>query len=97
MSCSFARVYVLLNSAVVTQLFVSANQGGEDTTKINYIEFVGSTVATTKMSDFKRVCIHTLDRLCLVPVPDAHLCIAGGRQGGRDRSLGELIQVSAIQ
>ena len=64
------HIYVLSTVAqicVVTQLFVSANQGGEDTTKINYVEIIGSTVATTKMSDFKRVC-HSL-LLDAVPAP----------------------------
>jgi len=37
------------------QLFMKDNQGGSDTTIIHYLGFIGSPVATTDMSDFKRI------------------------------------------
>jgi hypothetical protein len=40
------------------QLFVRDNLGGEDTTVIRTIEFIGDSLETTKMSDFKRVAGH---------------------------------------
>ncbi|CAB3992499.1 thioredoxin 1, partial [Paramuricea clavata] len=36
-------------------LFIKDNQGGEETTIINSLSFIGTTVAATNMSDFKRV------------------------------------------
>lgn len=38
-----------------SQLFVKLNQGDEETTKINYLTFIGTPVQATNMSDFKRV------------------------------------------
>lgn len=37
------------------KLFVKSNQGGEETTKINYLTFIGTPVQATNMNDFKRV------------------------------------------
>lgn len=37
------------------QLFVKSNQGDEETTKINYLTFIGTPVQATNMNDFKRV------------------------------------------
>lgn len=37
------------------QLFIKSNQGDEETTKINYLTFIGTPVQATNMNDFKRV------------------------------------------
>lgn len=37
------------------QLFVKSNQGEEETTKINYLTFIGTPVQATNMNDFRRV------------------------------------------
>uniref|UniRef100_A0A672N8D1 Thioredoxin-like 1 n=1 Tax=Sinocyclocheilus grahami TaxID=75366 RepID=A0A672N8D1_SINGR len=37
------------------QLFIKSNQGDEETTKVNYLTFIGTPVQATNMSDFKRV------------------------------------------
>lgn len=37
------------------QMFVKSNQGDEETTKINYLTFIGTPVQATNMNDFKRV------------------------------------------
>ena len=37
------------------QLFINDNQGGEETTVINSLSFIGVPVEATNMSDFKRV------------------------------------------
>lgn len=36
-------------------MFVKNNQGDEETTKINYLTFIGTPVQATNMNDFKRV------------------------------------------
>ena len=36
-------------------IFVKDNQTDAETTKINHLQLIGSPVATTNMSDFKRV------------------------------------------
>lgn len=36
-------------------VFVKDNQGGEETTKIDKLSFIGSAISTTNMNDFKRV------------------------------------------
>lgn len=55
----FLCVFVeLLNHFLVffpLQLFIKSNQGGEETTKINYLTFIGTPVQATNMNDFKRV------------------------------------------
>lgn len=40
------------------QLFIKSNQGDEETTKINYLTFIGTPVQATNMNDFKRVRRH---------------------------------------
>lgn len=42
------------------QIFVADNQGGEELTRIENLVIIGRTVATTKMSDFKRVSLLSL-------------------------------------
>lgn len=37
------------------QLFIKSNQGDEETTKVNYLTFIGTPVQATNMNDFKRV------------------------------------------
>lgn len=37
------------------QLFIKSNQGDEETTKINYLTFIGTPVQATNMNDFRRV------------------------------------------
>ena len=47
---------VFLNCGILfEQLFVNDNQGGEETTVINTLCFIGTLVETTNMSEFKRV------------------------------------------
>ena len=43
------------NITCLFQLFFQNNQGGEETTVVDYIGFIGSPVDTTNMEDFKRV------------------------------------------
>lgn len=40
----------------LNQLFISDNQGDEETTKIQNLSLIGKPVAVTNMSEFKRVC-----------------------------------------
>ncbi|OWF41354.1 thioredoxin-like protein 1 [Mizuhopecten yessoensis] len=47
--------YVKYQNVQSITIFVKDNLGGADTTQINYLGFVGSTAASTNMSDFKRV------------------------------------------
>lgn len=37
------------------QLFIKSNHGDEETTKVNYLTFIGTPVQATNMNDFKRV------------------------------------------
>ena len=46
---------LLIEFCVWFQLFFQNNQGGEETTVVNYIGFIGSPLDTTNMEDFKRV------------------------------------------
>lgn len=45
----------LTNPVFPPQIFVKSNQGDEETTKINYLTFIGTPVQATNMNDFKRV------------------------------------------
>lgn len=47
--------FVKFQSVDNLTIFVADNQGGEETTQIQNIMIIGKTVATTKMSEFKRV------------------------------------------
>ncbi|TSK72052.1 Thioredoxin-like protein 1 [Bagarius yarrelli] len=47
--------YVKFQNVNSVTLFVKSNQGSEETTKINYLTFIGTPVQATNMSDFKRV------------------------------------------
>ncbi|KAM9322079.1 thioredoxin-like protein 1 [Pholidichthys leucotaenia] len=48
--------YVKFQNVQSVTLFIKSNQGDEETTKINYLTFIGTTVqATTNMNDFKRI------------------------------------------
>lgn len=40
---------------VLPKLFIKSNQGEEETTKINYLTFIGTPVQATNMNDFRRV------------------------------------------
>ena len=51
---------VCLLLSFLHQMFVKSNQGDEETTKINYLTFIGTPVQATNMNDFKRV----RSRLC---------------------------------
>lgn len=42
------------------QLFIKSNQGDEETTKVNYLTFIGTPVQATNMNDFKRVWVVSL-------------------------------------
>uniref|UniRef100_A0AAQ4P9U6 Thioredoxin-like 1 n=1 Tax=Gasterosteus aculeatus aculeatus TaxID=481459 RepID=A0AAQ4P9U6_GASAC len=47
--------YVKFQNVQSVTLFIKSNQGDEETTKINYLTFIGTPVQATNMSDFKRV------------------------------------------
>lgn len=36
-------------------MFIRSNLGDEETTKVNYLTFIGTPVQATNMNDFKRV------------------------------------------
>lgn len=40
---------------IFSQIFVKDNQTGTETTRINHLAIIGSTISMTNMSDFKRV------------------------------------------
>ncbi|XP_067037332.1 thioredoxin-like protein 1 [Acropora muricata] len=47
--------FVKFQNILNLTLFFQNNQGGEETTVVNYIGFIGSPLDTTNMEDFKRV------------------------------------------
>lgn len=47
--------YVKFQSVQNLQIFVKDNQTGTETTRINHLAIIGSTISMTNMSDFKRV------------------------------------------
>ncbi|XP_056146720.1 thioredoxin-like protein 1 [Lampris incognitus] len=47
--------YVKFQSVQSVTVFIKSNQGNEETTKINYLTFIGTPVQATNMNDFKRV------------------------------------------
>lgn len=47
--------YVKFQNVTNLQIFVKDNQTGADTTRINHLAIIGSTLSVTNMSDFKRV------------------------------------------
>lgn len=47
--------YVKFQHVNNVTVFVKDNQGGEDTTRICYLSFIGTTVQATNMGDFKRI------------------------------------------
>ncbi|XP_062410710.1 thioredoxin-like protein 1 [Sardina pilchardus] len=47
--------YVKFQNVNSVTLFIKSNQGEEETTKINYLTFIGTPVQATNMNDFKRV------------------------------------------
>lgn len=47
--------YVKFQNVQNIQIFIKDNQSGGDVTQLDYIGFIGSPIATTKMDDFKRV------------------------------------------
>ena len=47
--------YVKFQNVQNIQIFIKDNQGGGDVTQLDYIGFIGSPIATTKMEDFKRI------------------------------------------
>ncbi len=48
------KLFLILHLFCV-QLFIKSNQGDEETTKVNYLTFIGTPVQATNMNDFKRV------------------------------------------
>jgi len=47
--------YVKFQNVQNLQIFVKDNQSGTDTTRINHLAIIGSTISMTNMGDFKRV------------------------------------------
>lgn len=47
--------YVKFQNVSNIQIFIKNNQNGSEITQIDYLGFIGSPLATTKMEDFKRV------------------------------------------
>ncbi|ELT98129.1 hypothetical protein CAPTEDRAFT_160246 [Capitella teleta] len=47
--------YVKFQNVSNITIFVADNQGGEETTQIDYLGFIGTPVGTTNMAEFKRV------------------------------------------
>ncbi|KFM72227.1 Thioredoxin-like protein 1, partial [Stegodyphus mimosarum] len=47
--------YVKFQNVQNLQIFVKDNQTGAETTRINHLAIIGSTISMTNMSDFKRV------------------------------------------
>nr|AVD96635.1 thioredoxin-like protein 1 [Hippocampus abdominalis] len=47
--------YVKFQNVQSVTLFIKSNHGDEETTKINYLTFIGNPVQATNMNDFKRV------------------------------------------
>ena len=47
--------YVKFQNVMNMTVFIKDNQSGAETTRINHFQMIGSPVATTNMSDFKRV------------------------------------------
>uniref|UniRef100_A0A674MI62 Thioredoxin-like 1 n=1 Tax=Takifugu rubripes TaxID=31033 RepID=A0A674MI62_TAKRU len=47
--------YVKFQNVQSVTLFIKSNQGDEETTKINYLTFIGTPVQATNMNDFRRV------------------------------------------
>ncbi|GFY74805.1 thioredoxin-like protein 1 [Trichonephila inaurata madagascariensis] len=47
--------YVKFQNVQNLQIFVKDNQTGAETTRINHLAIIGSTISITNMSDFKRV------------------------------------------
>ncbi|XP_015917111.1 thioredoxin-like protein 1 [Parasteatoda tepidariorum] len=47
--------YVKFQNVQNFQIFVKDNQSGADTTRIDHLAIIGSTISMTNMSDFKRV------------------------------------------
>ena len=62
MLCEEAHCYQVNLFWLSIQLFFQNNQGGEETTVVDYIGFIGSPLDTTNMDDFKRVRFHNLPR-----------------------------------
>lgn len=51
----FISVWSNLLFSFLLKLFIKSNQGDEETTKINYLTFIGTPVQATNMNDFRRV------------------------------------------
>lgn len=47
--------YVKLQNVLSLTMFVKDNQSGDDTTRIDYLSFIGSPTNTTNMAEFRRV------------------------------------------
>ena len=48
-------IYIIVSTLFCSQLFFQNNQGGEETTALEYIGFIGSPLDATNMDEFKRV------------------------------------------
>lgn len=47
--------YVKFQNVQNIQMFIKDNQSGGEVTQLDFIGFIGSPIATTKMDDFKRI------------------------------------------
>uniref|UniRef100_A0A7N6BPK0 Thioredoxin-like 1 n=1 Tax=Anabas testudineus TaxID=64144 RepID=A0A7N6BPK0_ANATE len=80
--------YVKFQNVQSVTMFVKSNQGDEETTKINYLTFIGTPVQATNMNDFKRVwSSYSSLRLCCTYGSSLSFCWPAGCGEERRESL----------